>query len=118
MNQCLAEDARSVKTVISDDETLGDRTEFGTSNPDRVTIVENDELASRIDPLVTVDAKHYELETDLDRPHDQKDDSGFTVDGSVQATTAQLCNLGTTEWAERIIGHKLENPAQTRTQVK
>ena len=117
LNQCLAEDNRSVKTLISKDETLGNRTEFGTAYPDRISIIENDELEAIIDPLVPVDEKHVACDTDFDRPLNQTDQSSYKNDGSIQATTAQLCNMGTTNWAERIIGLQNENPAHTRTQV-
>lgn len=121
--QGLAEDSRPVKEMFDENELIdkheliGQTTEFGTMNPDIFTIVEDEKLAEQPDPLAPIKSDDIIVDSDYDRPHTKNDDSSTMIDGAVQATTKQLCNIKSTSWASDIIGLHQENPAHTRTQV-
>ena len=117
------DDTRSYKNVFDDSELIekhelvGQATEFGTTNSDIFTIVEDDQLANQPQPLAPVDSNNVAIDSDYDRPHNKSDESTTMIDGAVQATTKQLCSFDSIQWAANIVGLVNENPAHTRTQV-
>ena len=90
--------------------------ELGSNNED-FTVCSDDDVISMIDYPIGVNPAHLTAETDCDRPHNKKDDSGTSISGATQLSTQQLCAIRSVQWAAEIVGIQFDNPNHERTVV-